>query len=217
MLIFPKLIYPLINLPLLLRHSDIKALNSALSSFLWRSFKPKIALTKLQFNPSKGGLNVLYFRKYNIASLLRYVMEWIYGGFRYTNPEIKSWHPSFGHILSILYKKWCDIPNYFKSNPIFRDSIYVWRFLFKNHGMDHRITPFTPVQNVKDFVDPFPSSLLGFKNNIPTLLKDVLDLDKGKVLSWEVLQNELNLSDKERVLYFQIKEHLQLYILMLAH
>ncbi|OCT69127.1 hypothetical protein XELAEV_18040436mg [Xenopus laevis] len=156
MLIFPKFIYPLINLPLLLRHSDIKSLNSALSSFLWSSRKPN-----LQFHPSKGGLNVPNFRKFNYFIIYYLVILW--NGY---------------------------MGGYFKGNPIFRDSIYVWKFIFKSHGMDHCITPFTPLQNLKEFVFLFPTSLLGFKNNIPTLLREVLDLGKGKLLSWEELQNK---------------------------
>ncbi|OCT59264.1 hypothetical protein XELAEV_18001216mg [Xenopus laevis] len=48
MLIFPKIIYPLLNLPLLFRHKDINLLESSLLKFIWTKKNSKIALHKLK-------------------------------------------------------------------------------------------------------------------------------------------------------------------------
>lgn len=48
MLIFPKISYPILNLPLLLKHEDVKKIDKVLNNFMWQKKKPKISFEKLQ-------------------------------------------------------------------------------------------------------------------------------------------------------------------------
>ncbi|OCU00232.1 hypothetical protein XELAEV_18006012mg [Xenopus laevis] len=110
MFIFPKLSHPLLNLPLLLKLSDVKKLDQALSKFLWQGKKPKISLIKLRQSKILGGLNIPNFRFFNIASLCRYIFEWISGREVYTNPSFESYLEGGDHISTFLHRKWGGLP-----------------------------------------------------------------------------------------------------------
>lgn len=71
MLCFPKLLYPLQTIPLLIKHLDVIRLTSAFISFVWNGKRPRIAIKKLMLPKSKGGINLPDIRRYNLDSLLR--------------------------------------------------------------------------------------------------------------------------------------------------
>ncbi|OCT78249.1 hypothetical protein XELAEV_18029358mg [Xenopus laevis] len=105
MLVFPKLIYPLTNLQILLKYGDIKTLDRALNSFIWSGKKPKITLTKLQAPYASGGLKLPNLRSFNLDAISRYLMKWVLGGDKFTNPFLEPFPIKHTYILEILHLK----------------------------------------------------------------------------------------------------------------
>lgn len=90
MVSFARLLYPLQTLLLLLKHRDIQILNKAVTIFLWKKGKPRVALTKLFLPRTEGGTNLRNIRVYNLACLLRTGIDWILQTSRYSNYELES-------------------------------------------------------------------------------------------------------------------------------
>ncbi|OCT76274.1 hypothetical protein XELAEV_18031469mg [Xenopus laevis] len=209
MLIFPKPIYPLVNLPLLLKHTDIKKLDSSLNSLIWGSKKPKIALSKLRCTSEQGGLKVTDFRAFNLASITRYLIEWIYGGKRFTNPELEIFHENNLNILTVAHTKWKDVHITFKTNPLFRDSLSTWKLLFSSHNLNHMQNPFMPLQLLwRNSKMGYPSLLPNKKNNLPLLMEDVVDPANGNLLKWPEFRSNNNLKPGDYSMYMFIKSSL---------
>ncbi|OCU02198.1 hypothetical protein XELAEV_18007959mg [Xenopus laevis] len=103
MLIFPKCIYLLFNLLLLLRHKDI-TLESSLLQFLWEKKTPKIAIYKLKSKKTHGGLGVPDFRSLNLFAITDYILEWLSGHEKYTNLSIETKTLSQENMLALIYK-----------------------------------------------------------------------------------------------------------------
>ncbi|XP_041421792.1 uncharacterized protein LOC121394534 [Xenopus laevis] len=206
MLIFPKLIYPLTNLPILIKHNDIKKLDSVLNSFIWSGKKPKIALSKLRGPYALGGLKLPNFRIFNLAAITRYLIEWTFKGDKFTNPALELFPTSTSHILNILHLKWKDVPFECKVNPLFRDSIFTWKLLFSSHNFNHMQTPFMPIHLLWKNSQPGYYSLLSLsKKRHPLMIRDFVDPTNGKLLSWAVLKRQLGLKIGDHFLYIIVK------------
>lgn len=76
---YSLLLYPMQTLRLLLKHNDIKKLNSVFVKFIWAGKRPRIALSKLMLPKEEGGLNFPNIRGYNLSCLSRYVLDWFQG------------------------------------------------------------------------------------------------------------------------------------------
>lgn len=71
MVSFPKLLYLLQTIPLLLKHLDLQKLQKALNTFIWQGHRPWIAIQKLYLPKHEGGVNLPNIRLYNLSSLVR--------------------------------------------------------------------------------------------------------------------------------------------------
>uniref|UniRef100_A0A8C5QSH7 Reverse transcriptase domain-containing protein n=1 Tax=Leptobrachium leishanense TaxID=445787 RepID=A0A8C5QSH7_9ANUR len=84
MVTFPRLLYQIQMLPLLLKRQDIAHIHALFTRFIWSGGRPRIALHKLQLPYNMGGLNLPAMYSYNIA-LYRIVADWIADSSRYTD------------------------------------------------------------------------------------------------------------------------------------
>ncbi len=75
--ILPELLYVCQMLPILFSKKVIKEVNSWFSSFILNGKKPRMNLARLTKPQEKGGLSFPDVRLHQLASQLRYIVDWI--------------------------------------------------------------------------------------------------------------------------------------------
>lgn len=76
MVVLPRFLYPLRNLPIKIPQACFKSLRSILLGFLWGGKKPRIKLSLLSRPREKGGIGLPNFHNYYLASHLTRVIDW---------------------------------------------------------------------------------------------------------------------------------------------
>ncbi|OCT81461.1 hypothetical protein XELAEV_18028281mg [Xenopus laevis] len=162
-------------------------LDRILSKFLWQDKKPKISLMRLRNSKFSGGLNVPNFRKFNLASNTRYILEWLSGKEKFTNLDLELFLDSKEHITSSLHKIWSDQHIDIKENPIYRDTVITWKILCfpkkQSNQFSYKWRKFG-ISQIRHIVDP----------------------DTGNPFSWEIVKRLYNLSERDRLIYSQIRQ-----------
>lgn len=151
MISFPKLLYPLQNLPCLLKRKDITKLNKTLTQFLWQSKKPRIALKKLSLPRAEGGLNIPNLKCYNLACLLRHAMDWLTHKSNYSNGELEDGMVSPWTLANILHTPLKCLPPHVRTNMLFRDTIIAWRDIRKQQNKPPTLSRMTGIQGSPHF------------------------------------------------------------------
>uniref|UniRef100_A0A8C5LI71 Reverse transcriptase domain-containing protein n=1 Tax=Leptobrachium leishanense TaxID=445787 RepID=A0A8C5LI71_9ANUR len=118
MVAFPRLLYPIQMLPLLLKRKDIAHIHALFTRFIWNGGRPRIALRKLQLPYNMGGLNLPDMQSYNVAALYRIVADWIADTSRYTDCALDRAMSFPSSPLAILHSPLSGIPPILRSNPL---------------------------------------------------------------------------------------------------
>lgn len=146
MVSFARLLYPLQKLPLLLKHKDIQILNKAITKFLWKKGKPRVALTKLFLPGSEAGTNLPNIRVYNLACLLTTGMYCILQSSRYSNHGLELNMVRPFNLAALLHSSLQKIPRHIKQNLLFRDTIVAWREVRRKLGLSPFVSKFLRIQ-----------------------------------------------------------------------
>uniref|UniRef100_A0A8C5RBP0 Reverse transcriptase domain-containing protein n=1 Tax=Leptobrachium leishanense TaxID=445787 RepID=A0A8C5RBP0_9ANUR len=126
MVAFPRLLYPIQMLPLLLKRKDIAHIHALFTRFIWSGGRPRIALRKLQLPHIMGGLNLPDMYSYNIAALYRIVADWITDSSRYTDSALDRAMSFPLSPLAFLHSPLSMIPPTQRSNPLFFTGREAW-------------------------------------------------------------------------------------------
>lgn len=89
MVSFPKLLYQLQTIPLLMKHIDLQKLQKAINTFIWWGLRPRISIQKLCFPKHEGGVNLPNICLYNLSCLLRAGLDWLIKTSRYSSWKLK--------------------------------------------------------------------------------------------------------------------------------
>lgn len=146
MVSFARLLYPLQTIPLLLQHKDTKILNEAISKFLWRNKRPRIAFTKLYLPRREGGISLPNVRIYNLACLLRISLDWVAQTSRYSNFYLETAMVYPYSLVALLHCKWKSIPPPLQHNLLLRDTAIAWREIRKSLKLSPFISRHLPIQ-----------------------------------------------------------------------
>lgn len=124
---FPKLLYPLQTIPLLLQTKDTKRLNKTLTQFIWRNKKPRIAMNKLWLPKCEGGMNLPNAKLYNLSCMLRHTIDWMTVQSKFTNFDLETAMVQPWTLLAVLHWQPKALPVELKQNILIKDTITTWR------------------------------------------------------------------------------------------
>lgn len=113
---FSRLLYLMQTLPLLIKHSDSKTLNS---KFLWARKRPRIALNKLIMARDEGGVNFPNLRCYNLC-LTHHVLDWLHRESYFSNWDLEMELAAPWPLTSLLLTRLVDIPTQIKRSVTLR-------------------------------------------------------------------------------------------------
>lgn len=123
MVSFPKLLYPLQTIPYLLKHKDVSRLNKAFTRFIWKGGRSRISLQKVCRPVKEGGFEIPDIRKYNLASLLRYAIDWLTDVSIYSNTALEQAGAHSWKLEALLHSKISSLPAHLNGNILYRDTI----------------------------------------------------------------------------------------------
>lgn len=124
---FYRLLYPMQTIPLLLKHRDVRDLQSAFVKFIWAGKRPRIALNKLMMSKEEGGINFPSLRGYNLACLMRHVLDWLHRTKCFSNWEIESNLAAPWPLASLIHTRYSNLPPHVKQSVTLRDTIITWK------------------------------------------------------------------------------------------
>uniref|UniRef100_A0A8C5LTV4 Reverse transcriptase domain-containing protein n=1 Tax=Leptobrachium leishanense TaxID=445787 RepID=A0A8C5LTV4_9ANUR len=145
MVAFPRLLYPMQMLPLLLKRTDIAHIHALFTRFIWNGGKPRIALRKLQLPYNMGGLNLPDIYSYNIAALYRIVADWISNSSRYTDCALDRAMCFPMSPLAVLHTPLAKIPPTQRFNPLLFAGREAWYRARKMRGLSWTSSIFQPL------------------------------------------------------------------------
>lgn len=135
----------------MIKSHEIKLLNKALSKFLWKDKKPRIALPKLWMPRGEGGLNIPNIKMYNIACLLRHALDWLTHSSRYSNWEVEHAWPPHGiqwlcSIFPLINVRTCCV-----IMSSLKDTITAWRDVRNKLHLPYTLSLLTPMVGNPNF------------------------------------------------------------------
>uniref|UniRef100_A0A3B3BVU9 Reverse transcriptase domain-containing protein n=1 Tax=Oryzias melastigma TaxID=30732 RepID=A0A3B3BVU9_ORYME len=149
--VLPRLLYPLQMIPLLISNKVFKLLNGWLSEFIWHKRKPKLKFSKLQLPTSKGGLDVPNFKLYQLASILRFVAEWVEEDPNsvWLGLEKSQTHCSLLGLLSC--KNLTSVRNLCGNNPVIINTVKAWFLARQAEGKSLVTSLLSPIHGNPEF------------------------------------------------------------------
>lgn len=146
MVSFPKLLYPLQTIPLLLQHKDFQQLQKALTTFLWRGRRPWVSLQKWYLPKREGRANLPKIRIYNLSCLLRggVRLDWTRAS-GYSNYDLKSLMVAPCGLSALLHCRIRSLPPLLKCNLLIRDTLLGWREIRKKLGLSPLLFQHLPI------------------------------------------------------------------------
>lgn len=148
---FSRLLYPMQTLPLLIKHSDSKILNTAFVNFIWSGKRPRIALRKLMLPRDERGINLPNLRGYNISCLFRHVLDWLHGENYFSNWDLETELAHPWPLVSLLHTRYSNLPTQIKHSITLRDTIAAWKEVRKVHGLPFILSKYMPLWGHPEF------------------------------------------------------------------
>lgn len=139
------------TLPVLIKHSDINKLNSVFLKFTWGGRRPCIALQKLMLPKEDRSFNFPNLRGYNLAYLLRYVVDWFQTANCFSNWKLESKLASPWPLTSLLHTDFSALPQRIKSSVTLRDTIISWKEVCKAFGLPFLLFKHMPLWGHSEF------------------------------------------------------------------
>lgn len=99
----------------------------------------------------EGGLNLPDIRGYNIACLLRHVLDWIKGTNQFSSCSLEADLASPWHLMALLHTKWAHLPKLVRSSVLLRDTIVTWKELRKILGLPFCVSKLMPLWGHPEF------------------------------------------------------------------
>lgn len=202
--ILPRLMYPLMMLPILLSSKVIKELNGWLSCFIWSKRKPKLKMSKLQLPSHKGGLDVPNIRLYQLACQLRFVADWLKNdpGSIWLDLEASQSLCPLQNLLFVVNPKKL---KFLYDSPIIRNTLKAWAQSRKLEGRFNLTSALTPIKNNPDFPPGTDDSGFNLWNSLGIVrLKDIFE--DSSLLSFEQLSAKFNLPKHNFFRYLQLRD-----------
>lgn len=144
MVSFARLLYPLQTLPLLMKHTDVQKIHTALLAFIWQRRKPCIALQKLCLPKCEGGAGLPNIRFYNLSCLLRQGIVWLSKKSRYSNFMLEGALVFPFNLHAVLHSRLRALPQPLRSNLLIKDTVIAWREIRKILGLPSTISKHLP-------------------------------------------------------------------------
>lgn len=205
MVSFARLLYPLQTIPLLLRHSDIQKINRSIASFIWNKKRSRISLKKLHLPKSEGGVGLPNIRKYNLACLLRYSLDWQSSSSIYTNLDLESEYIHPYSLSGIIHSNWKSLPPRIRYNILYRDTIISWRETRKLVKLPTGLSPHLTIQGNPMFPQGSrPGPFMLWQQRGLRKIPQLYDLSTGSSLPFETLANSFNLPKNHEFFFNQI-------------
>lgn len=204
MVSFARLLYPLQTIPLLLKHADIKNLNKAISKFLWRNKRPRIALAKLYLPRREGGISLPNIRTYNLSCLLRISLDWISQLSRCSNYSMEASMAQPYSLVALLHCRWKSIPPPIQHNLLLRDTAIAWREIRKALKLSPFMSRHLPIQGNPSFppgLEYKPFTIWQQKGL--THFSTLCDLETGRPHNFSVIAETFSLPTSHTLHYAQ--------------
>lgn len=210
MISFPKLLYPLQTVPLLLKHKDILKLTSAYLKFVWSGKRPRIAIKKLMLPTVKGGLNLPDLRSYNLASLLRHGADWIKGTSHYSNIEVETALASPWSLTSLLHTKFSSLPKTIRNSLLLKDTIVAWKACRKAFGLLFSLSKHMSFWGHPELPQGRENPLFRvWREKGISGLQHLSHALEGRYLSFPEIQTQFHLPNAHYLAYCQLKGFLK--------
>lgn len=103
----------------------------ALTEFLWKSSRAKIAMKKLWLPGTEGGTILTNIRLYNITCLLRHSLDWLKGTSTYSILEVERAIAHTWDLAALLHVTQARLPRELKNNFLIRGTIIAWKSLWR--------------------------------------------------------------------------------------
>lgn len=150
MIVLPRLLYPLQMIPIILSNKVVKIIEGWLSSFIWKKRRPRLKLAKLQLSSTAGGLDLPNVKWYQLASLLRFVAQWLKGDQSSIWLDIEAAQCDCP-LRNLLFLKNFAYAKNLCSNPIVNNTLKAWKLVRSIEGKTSLMSPLTSIQGNPDF------------------------------------------------------------------
>lgn len=193
------------TIPLLLKHLDINKINSAFSSFIWASKRPRISLKKLMLIKDKGGLHFPDICKYNLARILKHGLDWLKGTNHYSNIPLESELVAPWSLGVMLYTRFAIISKLLRASLILIDTVATWKTCWGLYKLPFLLSKFIQLGQHPEF--PLWKSNSHFRlweSKGIRLTSHLLNTTDGRPHTFIELQNAFGLPPSHFLTYQQV-------------
>uniref|UniRef100_A0A8C5WK84 Reverse transcriptase domain-containing protein n=1 Tax=Leptobrachium leishanense TaxID=445787 RepID=A0A8C5WK84_9ANUR len=209
MTLFPKLLYTIQVLPLLLKPNDLQLFNRLYASFIWQDKRARIPLLNLQQPIARGGINFPNLLDYNLAALYRYVSDWLNDTSRFTALHVEQALLPASSLLAFLHQHSPAIPPPLRDNPLLSTTKLAWVRIRKRLQLSWQTSLWSPILHNPHFQNASPAPIFrtlaqrGFR-----LLHHYLDGASGLPYSYTALTERIAPLTIHPVYYLQLRQFL---------
>uniref|UniRef100_A0A8C5QIR8 Reverse transcriptase domain-containing protein n=1 Tax=Leptobrachium leishanense TaxID=445787 RepID=A0A8C5QIR8_9ANUR len=209
MTLFPKLLYPLQVLPLLLKPTDLRILNRLYAAFIWQGKRARIPLPALQQSLARGGINFPNIIDYNLAALYRYAVDWLNDTSHFVPLQVEQALLPSSSLSAFLHQSSPNVPPSLRSNPLLSSTKAAWIQIRRRLQLTWRTTLWSPILHNPHFQNASPAPIFhtlahrGF-----TQMHHYIDGLSGLPFSYTTLKSRIMPLEIHPVFYLQLKQFL---------
>lgn len=204
MVSFPKLLYPLQTIPLLLKHTDLNKLMSAYTKCVWNGKRPRIAMKKLMRPILKGGINLPDIRCYNLASLLRHGADWIKNTNYYSNLALEKALVSPWSLPALLHTKYASLPRMVRGSLLLTDTLAAWKTCRKSFKVAWMLSKHMTIWNHPEFTQGIVGKQFKeWREKGIITVGHLINMEEKRYLTFPELQTKYQLSSSHYLTYCQ--------------
>ncbi|XP_053561332.1 uncharacterized protein LOC128652419 [Bombina bombina] len=209
MVLLPKILFPLQNVPVLLKTKDWKSLCRALRYFIWKCKRPRISINRLFLPKRFGGMALPDLSSYTMVFLARIVIDWILNKDYFTNNtlEINVVYPY--NPIALIHCPMHLMPKEVKHLSSVYTVIQAWKKLGGKLSIDLSIPKFQGLCGNPEFQRGTQSQVFQKWHKAGLIyLTQFIDQETQLIKTFEGLRQEFKLSNKDFFAYLQARHYL---------